>query len=107
MNPSFINTSGNLYSLLLYAYMPVRFTSCNQFADGIAERGEFFFIFCHDIPLIHQTVTVQVIGAGRKLPKVGGFYLLNRKVKKSPVICLEFHLAAGCEHAVIAGEIFF
>lgn len=87
--------------------MPVRFTDCGQFTDGIAERGEFLFVFGHDIALAHHVVMVQVISTGGDFPDRGTVKLLYGEVEKPPIISLEFYLPAFCKDMIVEGKVFF
>ena len=66
------------------------FPFCNQFADWIAQRGKFCFIFGHDITNIHVWVVVQIMCMF--FQNIAGFdYLFQRKIEQRNIVCLEFH----------------
>ena len=70
------------------------FPFCNQFADWIAQRGKFCFIFGHDIPLVHYRVPMQVEGMAIHHEEGAFKNFCHGEIKERAVIRLEFDGAA-------------
>ena len=65
----------------------------DQLADRVAEIGESLFVFGQDIPFLHGSVRMQVIGARVDDPlRLTGF--VKCKVEKTPVVGFEFDSSA-------------